>query len=135
MASRDRTGDPNGADGRGTWNVHPSREAAKWLVRFRWVECQLHALRKCLSVSTVRNALHNLPRTLDDTYARILNNIPQEYRREAHCALQLLTVSLEPLSLREVAEAVAVDCESGLFDPENRLQAPEALLEICSSLV
>ena len=99
------------------------------------MECQLDALRKCLSASTVRNALHNLPRTLDDTYARILNNIPQEYHREAHCALQLLTVSIQPLTLREVAEAVAVDCECGRFDPENRLRAPEALLEICSSLV
>jgi hypothetical protein len=83
----------------------------------------------------VRSALRNLPRTLYDTYERILNSIPQEYRKEAHCAFQLLTVSYEPLTLVQVAEAVAVDCESEMFDPENRLREPEALLEICSSLL
>jgi ankyrin repeat domain-containing protein 50 len=83
----------------------------------------------------VRSALGNLPRTLDATYERILYNIPQEYRKEAHCALQLLTVSYEPLTLLQVAEAVAVDCDSKIFDCENRLREPEALLEICSSLL
>jgi len=83
----------------------------------------------------VRRALCTLPRTLDDTYDRILTNIPPEYRREAHYALQMLTVSIRPLTLSEVAEAVAVDCENEKFDPEDRLREPEALLEICSSLL
>ena len=99
------------------------------------MECQLEALRKCLTVYSVRHALRNLPPTLDATYERILINIPQEYRREAHCALQLLTVSYRPLKLHEMAEAVAIDPETGIFDPENRLRDPEALLEICSSLL
>ena len=99
------------------------------------MECQLEALRKCLTVSSVRHALCNLPPTLDATYERILINIPQEYRREAHCTLQLLTVSRRPLKLHEVAEAVAIDPEREIFDPENRLRDPEALLEICSSLL
>jgi len=99
------------------------------------VECQLEALRKCLTVSSVRFALRNLPPTLDKTYERILNNIPQEYREEAHRALQLLAVSLRPLTLEEVAETIAVSPETDLFDPDHRLRDPEALLEICSSLL
>ena len=83
----------------------------------------------------MRHALRNLPPTLDATYDRILINIPHEYRREAHCALQLLTVSRRPLTLHEVAEAVAIDPERETFDPENRLRDHEALLEICSSLL
>jgi len=54
-------------------------------IRFRWVECQLAALRNCLTVKAVGSALQNLPRTLDETYERIIN-IPQEYRKEAHSA-------------------------------------------------
>ena len=83
----------------------------------------------------MRNSLRNLPRTLDDTYDRILKNIPKEYRREAHYTLQMLTVSARPLELIEIAEAVAVDCEKERFDPDDRLREPEALLEICSSLL
>ncbi|KAK4206015.1 ankyrin repeat protein, partial [Rhypophila decipiens] len=39
---------------------------------FRWVSCQFDSLEKCLDRKSVQNTLANLPRTLDDTYARIL---------------------------------------------------------------
>jgi len=103
--------------------------------RFRWVECQLETLRKCFTVPSIRNALRELPTTLDDTYNRILNNIPEQYRREAYCILQLLAVSLHRVSVAEVAEAIAIDCENEIFDPENRLRDEEVVFEICSSLV
>lgn len=99
------------------------------------MECQLEILRKCLTVPAVRKALQQLPRTLDDTYNRILDNIPKEYRREAFCVFNLLTVSFRPLTIEEVAEATAVDVENEEFDTENRLRNPEVILEICSSLI
>jgi hypothetical protein len=40
--------------------------------RFRWAVCQLDTLRACKKVSAVRKALAQLPKTLDETYARIL---------------------------------------------------------------
>jgi hypothetical protein len=99
------------------------------------VECQLETLKKCLTVAAVRKALQELPRTLDDTYNRILDNIPEEYRKEAICVMRLLAVSFRPLTIEEVAEATAVDVENEEFDTENRLRNPEVILEICSSLV
>lgn len=86
------------------------------------MECQLNALRKCITPSAIRKALSHLPKTLDETYDRILKNIPLEYQREASCVLHLLIVSRRPLTLEEVAEAVIVDCENEVFDPENRLR-------------
>ena len=83
----------------------------------------------------LEKALCQLPKSLDETYNRILNNIPKEYQREAHCVLHLLVISYRPLNLKEVAEAVAVDCENEIFDPEDRLRDPYDILEICSSLV
>lgn len=103
--------------------------------RFRWVECQLETLRKCITVAAIEKALTGLPKTLDDTYNRILDSIPEEYQKEAFCVMQLLTVSYHPLTIAEVAEAVAIDCENEEFDPENRLPDQTDILEICSSLV
>ena len=99
------------------------------------MECQLESLRRCLSISTVRKTLSELPKTLDDTYDRILVNIPKEYIREAQCAIQLLAISYRLLTVDEVAEAVAVDCEHDTFDTEMKLLNPESILEICGSLV
>ena len=105
------------------------------MYRFRWVDCQLDSLRKCITLSTIRQTLNQLPLTLDDTYKRILQSIPDDYRKEANCVLNLLVVSFRPLKLDEVAEAVAVDCDNKIFDPENRLPDHHDILEICSSLV
>ena len=103
--------------------------------RFRWVECQLDTLKKCYNLFAIRKSLGELPSTLDKTYDRILNSIPEMHRREAHCVMQVLAVTYRPLKIDEVAEAVAVDCENEIFNPEYRLQDPEDILEICSSLV
>ena len=65
----------------------------------------------------------------------LLINIPKEYEREARCVLHLLVISYRPLNLKEMAEAVAVDCENEIFDSEDRLRDYHDILEICSSLV
>ena len=102
--------------------------------RFRWVECQLESLKRCLTPSAVRRTLSTLPKTMDDTYLRILKGIPGEYQKEVRCVLHLLFVSFRPLTLKEVAEALAVDYEAEVFDAENRLRDPRDILEMCSSL-
>ena len=107
----------------------------KLISRFRWVECQLESLKRCVTPAAVRKALSQLPKTLDETYNRILKCVPAEYQREIRCALHLLVISCRPLTLYEVAEAVAVDYEDQKFDVENRLRDPHDILEMCSSLV
>lgn len=105
-------------------------------IRFRWAVCQLDALGKCLSLHELREALRSLPKTLDDTYARILCSI-DEYRSEnALKILQWLAYSARPLQIEEVAEVIAVDIECNpRFDSEKRFQEPRDVLTICSSLV
>ena len=99
------------------------------------MECQLETLRKCINRSAIRRALYNLPKNLDETHERILRGIPEEYQREAQCIFHLLVVSRRPLKLAEVAEALAVNCETETFDPEDRLRDQHDILEICSSLI
>ena len=107
--------------------------------RFRWAACQLDLLGECFSVRHLRQALVSLPKTLDDTYARILLNIDKNhnhYYPEILKILQWLSFSAQPLQLEELAEIVAIDInETARFDPERRWPNPQDILIICSSLV
>ena len=99
--------------------------------RFRWVECQLEALRKCRTADGLTTTLHSLPKTLDETYERILGQFEDEDRELAIIAMQWLTFSARPLLLVELAEVLALRPGSIPDD----LLAPEDVLAICSSLV
>jgi hypothetical protein len=103
--------------------------------RFRWAVCQLEVLRNCLRLPALRQKLKELPETLDETYDRILLSIPEDCHQEAHAVLQWLTYASRPMSLSEVAEAIAVDRNNQIFDTENRMLDIFSVLNICSSLV
>lgn len=105
------------------------------ILRFRWVDCQLDSLGNCLTPTATKVALYSLPKSLDQTYDRILQSIPDEYRRQAQTALQWLAYSARPLRLSELAEAVAVEPECGWDFLDNRLFDRQKILTICSSLV
>ncbi|KAH8598616.1 ankyrin repeat-containing domain protein [Bisporella sp. PMI_857] len=107
---------------------------------FRWVSCQLDALENCLDPKTLREAIVSLPMTLDETYARILTNIPSEHVHHTRRLLQILTYSERALKIEEAVDAIAVnvgpDVASGArFDPKDRMPRPEEITRYCSSLV
>ncbi|KAH8657802.1 hypothetical protein BX600DRAFT_468158 [Xylariales sp. PMI_506] len=105
---------------------------------FRWVSCQLDLLEQCLDYFQVRNALSDMPRTLDETYARILTSVPTEHRQHTQRILQLLAFSKRPMRIEEAVDAIAVvEAADGQlhFEPRNRMPVPEEILRYCSSLV
>ena len=109
------------------------------LYRFRWVSCQLESLQHCLP-SSIRQTLDQLPQTLDETYANVLNQIPQGSRDHAHRMLQCLMVALRPLRVEEVAELLAFEFKAEGAVPEYRTDwrpndQVEAVLSTCSSLI
>jgi hypothetical protein len=73
------------------------------------VSCQLDVLKKCKKRSSLVKSLESLPKTLDDTYARILASIEEDYQQEALRALIWLAFSQRPLRIEEVAETAVVD--------------------------
>ena len=106
--------------------------------RFRWVFCQLEVLRYCFP-SNLRRILEELPKSLDDTYKRILREINNANQVHAYRLLQCLTVASRPLRVEELAEVLAFDLSPGGVP---RLNADwrweneeEAVLSACSSLV
>ncbi|KAI0154632.1 ankyrin repeat-containing domain protein [Xylariaceae sp. FL1272] len=103
---------------------------------FRWATCQLDELEKCIAPREVRKALANLPKTLDETYSRIIANIVQQGHGDvAIRILQFITYSKWPLTLEELVDAIAVDLSAESFDPKDRVPAPEEIAKYCSSLV
>ena len=96
----------------------------------------METLRKCIKPAALRKALASLPKTLDDTYERILCNIDQDHAEDALKVLQWLAFSTRPLGIQEVAEATAITLnDSPLFDPDDRLRDHTDILAICSSLI
>ncbi|KAI4645433.1 uncharacterized protein J4E78_009343 [Alternaria triticimaculans] len=103
---------------------------------FRWAICQLDVIAECRNLAMLRKSLATLPKTLDQTYDRILTAISEDDRVYTIRILQWLTFSARPLSLREVAEVAAIDvAREPAFDHDEVLVDPLEALKICSSLV
>ncbi|OCK96816.1 uncharacterized protein K441DRAFT_656827 [Cenococcum geophilum 1.58] len=103
---------------------------------FRWAACQINALENCLDYRTLENALASLPKTLDETYSRILHAIPSEHKQNAIRILQFLTFSERPLRIKEAVDAITVDTEGDrYFSPKYRMPDPQEISRYCSSLV
>jgi ankyrin repeat protein len=104
--------------------------------RFRWAQCQIDALEECLDYPELKEALNSLPTTLDETYRRILDTIPDKHKSKAVRILQFLTLSKRPLSIKEIVDAIAVNTTGDpYFDPGNRMPDPQEISRYCSSLV
>lgn len=110
------------------------------LCRFRWVFCQLEVLRHCLPAS-IRQTLDQLPESLDETYLRVLSQIPQANQAHAHRMLQCLMVAVRPLRVEELAELLAFEFDAARGGiPKYRAawrldDQTQAVLSTCSSLV
>src|SRR5260221_3909157 len=106
--------------------------------RFRWVYCQLGALRYCLP-SSIPRALDELPTTLDDTYEKALQGIPKQKQQHAHRVFQCLVVAIRPLNVEELAEILAISVDSdaspSLMEDWRPLNPEEELLSACSTLI
>ncbi|KAI0300181.1 hypothetical protein BC826DRAFT_1102274 [Russula brevipes] len=89
---------------------------------FRWVYCQLEALRYCLPPS-VRSILDELPETLDETYERVLRSINKSNREHAH---QVLAVDFSAAERGGIPKS----------NPDWRwTDQHQAVLSTCSSLI
>jgi hypothetical protein len=110
---------------------------------FRWVECQLITLKGLKSKSRkkdVERALNQLPKDLDETCNRMLQQIHESlHSNEACSVLKWLAFSKRDLKLNEVAEAAIFepDPEHGhvSFDPGDRFGSPLEIRAILSGLV
>ena len=97
--------------------------------------CQIDVIRECKKPNQIRRVLKTLPKTLDETYERILCTIPDDYVEDVRRVLQCLICSFHPLDVKEVADIVAIDTAEPYYDPENGYSSARELLSVCSGLV
>ncbi|KAK1465305.1 hypothetical protein CCUS01_07711 [Colletotrichum cuscutae] len=98
---------------------------------FRWVECQFKALGTCpRSKQALDRRLQSLPPTLDETYKRMLENVPdKDYAKQM---LTILCCASKPLTVQELINALAIEIGATSFlNPDRQLPDADSLLEIC----
>ncbi|RAL08510.1 uncharacterized protein BO97DRAFT_203805 [Aspergillus homomorphus CBS 101889] len=91
---------------------------------FLWTHCQLADLVKLpfLRPKDIRVILESMPKTLESTYSRILEDVSKFMLTEVVQALQWLSVALRPLTLQEINEACIIRLlELPIIDKDNQL--------------
>ncbi|KAG8531224.1 uncharacterized protein KY384_004582 [Bacidia gigantensis] len=104
---------------------------------FRWVDCQFSALESCVTPNMLRETLHSLPETLDDTYKQMLRSIKPGLLDFARRVLTMLCFSARPIEVTEMIDALAVvvDDEIGGYDIGNLLYSADDLLMTCPGMI
>ncbi|KAF8539493.1 hypothetical protein BDD12DRAFT_924175 [Trichophaea hybrida] len=102
---------------------------------FRWLQCQLDLLNRLPTQKAIKEALGRLPRTLFETYDRMLEYIEEDSVELACKAFQLIVHSERPLTIEELVEALAVNNNDTRLDLSATFSDPRDLYRICSSLV
>ncbi|KAH6881080.1 hypothetical protein B0T10DRAFT_518795 [Thelonectria olida] len=119
------------------WDEHHARIETALTTRaqgvFRWVECQFKALASCpQSEDLLEQLLDSLPQTLDETYERMLSNIPSTSRDYARQMLTLLCCARRPLTVAELVDGIAVQLgDTPKFNPKRKLKNINAIQEVC----
>ena len=97
-------------------------------------------LRECLPQSA-RQTLNDLPKTLDETFERILKGIRISDRDLAHRLLQCLSAAVRPLRVEDLAGLLAIDFDGAegaipkLIDVHQLENPLQNVLSICLSLI
>ncbi|KAJ5422098.1 NACHT nucleoside triphosphatase [Penicillium cf. griseofulvum] len=102
---------------------------------FRYVECQLLALKRARIRNEIDKCLRSLPRDLDETYERMLCSIDEGYIEEARLILTLLCVSEQPLTVKELVGALAIDLTKLELDRDGRSFSQDDPIDICLGLI
>jgi ankyrin repeat domain-containing protein 50 len=100
------------------------------------VALQVDELCNCRTLNTLRNALNSLPKTLDETYCRILGKVNEHDRLLVHHILQCVCFYLRPILVEEVGHIYRIgDRRKPPFDSEDALFHPKDAVDLCGGLL
>ncbi|TFK28563.1 hypothetical protein FA15DRAFT_43395 [Coprinopsis marcescibilis] len=105
---------------------------------FQMVRLRLDAIQKHNTRKSIRTALAELPRDLNGTYARILEQIERNGETESELATRAfrwLATSKRTLTLAEVLESLEITPGAIKLPTEPQFLNPKSLVELCGSLV
>ncbi|KAH7903273.1 hypothetical protein BJ138DRAFT_1168378, partial [Hygrophoropsis aurantiaca] len=104
---------------------------------FRLVAFRIQELRDCRTLHELQEALQNLPKDLYAMYHKMISKLRCEDRVRVLRILRWLAFSMRDLSLKEVAEVVAVDMsgQKPHFNANHRFIEIQGLLLLCGGFV
>ena len=112
---------------------------ADFHIRFRWVKCQIDTIRPLKRVSVIKEALKTLPKTLDETYERILKRFIDTGAEDNIILLKRICIFIafakRPMRLNELAQAIVIEIRGQNFDEDAAFCCPEDLLSLCHPLI
>ena len=109
--------------------------------RFRWAVCQIDSLQQLKSErKIIQKALKNLPKTLDETYDRILFAVPKDERLFVDYALQWIAYHTEMYNGQGIPYEVLIEAiEAGILRltgiQNERFYDKDTLREVCGCLI
>jgi hypothetical protein len=118
-------------------SIYP-KKAANLCGRFRWVKCQIDTIRPLKRPKIVREVLETLPKTLDETYERILLRLSTETEDnlvQLRRTLAFVTFAKRPMTVAELAQAVVVEIRGKRLDDDAAFYDPKDLLSLCRPLI
>ncbi|KAK1851450.1 ankyrin repeat protein [Colletotrichum chrysophilum] len=98
-----------------------------------WAACQLDSLETCIDQEEIEAALRSLPESLNETYERILQKVPEHRRERSILLLQFLVFAPQPFTLEEAVDIMTVHSEG--FEAEKRMPDPELILDFCPGMI
>ena len=105
------------------------------LDRILWVSLQIDCIwQECFTDAEIHEALENLPKDLDETYARCLERGENYRDRFASKVLRWVYAAIRPFTMNQLREALAVDIHSGHLD-HSRVPTTQDVLRSCANLV
>ncbi|KAH0436668.1 L-galactose dehydrogenase [Colletotrichum camelliae] len=106
---------------------------------FRWVVCQIDVLRR-IRMDAAKEALSRLPRTLNEAYDRIFEQIPEDDLLCVNFALKWLCFEVKVgrksrLDMKTLAQAVGEDIGRHMPYRKDLCYNMETLREVCGCLI
>lgn len=104
---------------------------------FLWVALQIESICSARTDEAIRRALKTLPRTLPETFSRILERPIHTQADKSYQVrtFELLIAALRPLTTAELREALSVTPGDDVWDPARLLNDVTPALACCGSLV
>ncbi|KAF2727291.1 hypothetical protein EJ04DRAFT_140396, partial [Polyplosphaeria fusca] len=102
---------------------------------FLWVALQIQSLCTMKTDHAIREALADLPKSLSETFARILHKSGSLDRSLQERTLQLVLAASRPLTTEELREALSVTPGDTTWDPSRVLNNIDSALACCGCLL
>ncbi|KAL9110201.1 MAG: hypothetical protein Q9227_005262 [Pyrenula ochraceoflavens] len=105
---------------------------------FLWAAFQLDLICRLTNDKAIREALYKLPRGLENTYIRLLEQIKDNNLDNLDIIIKALTwivSSIAPLTLSQLAEAISIEPGDTYRDVEKIINDENDLLQMLGSLV